>query len=44
MELVVAGWCAEKQLRFDRTISQLGMFDNYYLDHRTFIIITMLFF
>ena len=27
----------------DRTIRELGMFDNYYIDHKTFKIITILF-
>ena len=39
-----AGWCARKQLRLDRTIRELGMCGNYYIDHKTFNIITILFF
>ena len=40
---VAAYWCAGKQLRRDRTIRELGMFDNYYIDHKTFNIIAVLF-
>ena len=36
MEFVVPGWCAGKQLGLDRTIKELGMFDNYYIDQNTF--------
>ena len=40
MEFVAAGWYAGKYLRLDRTITEPGMFDNYYID---FNIITILF-
>ena len=36
MEFVAAGWCAGKYLRPDRTLSELGMFDNYSIDRKTF--------
>ena len=31
MEFAATGWCAGKQLRLDRTIRKLDMFDNYYI-------------
>ena len=43
MEFVATGWCTGKQLRLDRILRELGMFDNYYIDHITFNIITILF-
>ena len=43
MEFVAAGWCAWKQLRLDQTIRELCMFDNYYIDHKTFNITTIIF-
>ena len=42
MKFVSTGWCAGKQLRLVRTIKELDMFDNYYIDHKTFNIITIL--
>ena len=43
MEFVATGWCTGKQLRLDGILRELGMFDNYYIDHITFNIITILF-
>ena len=43
MEFAATGWCTGKQLRLDRILRELGMFDNYYIDHITFNIITILF-
>ena len=31
VEFVAAGCCAGKLLRLDRTIREIGMFDNYYI-------------
>ena len=42
MKFVSTGWCAGKQLILVRTIKELGMFDNYYIDHKTFNVITIL--
>ena len=40
--LQVHGICSRNLLlRFDQTIRQLGMIDNYYIDHQTFNIITI---
>ena len=44
MEFLAAGWYAEKKLRLDRTIRELAMFYNYYIDYNTFNIIAILFF
>ena len=33
-----------KQLRLDRTIRELGMFDTHSIDHKSFNIMTILFF
>ena len=43
MEFAATDWCTGKQLRLDRILRELGMFDNYYIDHITFNIITILF-
>ena len=40
---VAAYWCPGKQLRRDRTIRELGLLNNYYIDHKTFNIIAVLF-
>ena len=44
MEFAATGCCTWKQFRLDRTIRKLDMFDNYYTNHKTCNIITILFF